>query len=233
MTRMHAWAAAVVVCLGAAACTSIPENSELENANRNLEGTVQAQQGRIDELVARNAQLEQQTRELQARVDKARESEKTIDEAKGELSAHVREVLQRFRSDSDIEVERTDDGYRFVLREAVLFPTGSSDLTAEGKAALQRVADAVRGGQSHISIEGHTDDVPVAKPETLKKFPRGNIELSAQRALAVWAYLSKDGKVSEARLSVAGFGAHQPRVPNDSERNRWRNRRVEIRVAEK
>jgi chemotaxis protein MotB len=232
VTRRIASAAAVVICFCIASCASTPEDEALSNANRNLEGTLQAQQRRIDELTSQNAELAQSNQELQARVDRVSATDEAVKEAKGEISAHVREILQRFKSDSDIEVEKTSDGYRFVLREAVLFSTGSSDLTDEGRAALQRVADALRGGKSAVSIEGHTDDVPVGKEETLKKFPRGNVELSAMRAIAVWEHLVKNGKVEEERLSVVGFGPHRPRVPNDSERNRWRNRRVEIRVAE-
>jgi chemotaxis protein MotB len=141
-------------------------------------------------------------------------------------------MLERFRGDSDVEMERTDDGYRFVLREAVLYGSGSAELTSEGRQVLQRVADALSGGQHPVRIEGHTDDTPVQKEETLQKFPRGNMDLSVQRALAVWEYLVKDGKIDPRRVSVAGYGEHRPRVPNDSDRNRWRNRRVEIRVAE-
>ena len=124
-----------------------------------------------------------------------------------------------------------DDGYRFVLHEKVLFDSGSATLTEKGSAALANVAEALQGGTDPIHIEGHTDDVPVAKAETLEKFPRGNIELSVMRALAVWDYLVKQGGVSETRLTVAGFGPHRPRVPNSSQQNRWRNRRVEIRIA--
>ena len=68
--------------------------------------------------------------------------------------------------------------------------------------------------------------------ETLKSFPRGNIELSVERALVVWDYLIGEGKIDQGRLSVIGFGATRPRVPNTSELARYKNRRVEIRVAE-
>ena len=136
------------------------------------------------------------------------------------------------QGDSDISVEATGDGYRFVLHEQVLFETGSSDLSEKGKKVLGSVADALRGGTASINVEGHTDDVPVGKPETLQKYPRGNIELSTDRALSVWEWLVKSGQLRESRLSVTGYGPHHPRVPNTSDQNRFRNRRVEIRVAE-
>ena len=73
----------------------------------------------------------------------------------------------------------------------------------------------------------------VLQEETKRRFPKGNMELSTARALAVWECLAAAlGKQDEERLSVVGFGPHRPRVPNDRERNRYRNRRVEIRVEE-
>jgi len=141
-------------------------------------------------------------------------------------------VLERFRGDSDIEVVPTGTGYRVVLREAVLFATGSTDLSGDGRRALQRVAETLRGGNEKVIVEGHTDDVPVKKAESLKKFPRGNIDLSVGRAFAVWDYLVKEAKLDATRVSVTGHGPNRPRAPNTSDLNRHRNRRVEILVTE-
>jgi chemotaxis protein MotB len=231
VTRFPAWAALAALCLLAVACQT-PDTTTLENTVANQDRTIEAQQSEINRLAARNAELEQSNRELEAQVNKVEASDEALEEAKAELSEQVRQIQERFQGDSDIAFERTPDGFAFVLRESVLFAKGSADLTDDGRAAIQRVADALRGGQAPISIEGHTDDVPVSKAETLEKFPLGNIELSAHRALSVWEFLVKDGKLAESRVAVVGFGQHRPRVPNDSERNRWRNRRVEIRVAE-
>lgn len=224
--------AAGVLLLVAACQSTTADPRSLENENRNLEGVVEQQQQRIDDLTAEKVDLDRRVKELEARVGKLKRTEDVVEEAKDEISEHVRQVLAKFRGDTDIEVERAEGGYRFVLREAVLFETASADLTQEGRRALQRVADALSGGNEKISIEGHTDDVPVAKEETLKKFPRGNMDLAAQRALSVWEFLVTQGRVARSRASIAGFGEHRPRVPNTSESNRWRNRRVEILVQE-
>ena len=66
-------------------------------------------------------------------------------------------------------------------------------------------------------IEGHTDDVKLVKASSREKYPRGNIELSVARALAVWEYLAKEGTLKPSRMTVVGYGPHRPRVPNDSE----------------
>jgi len=222
-------AAAVLLCV-AAGCATRTDSGTLENENRNLNGVVEQQQDRIDALTADKVKLDRRVREMEAKLAKMESTERVVEEAKEEISEQVRRVLGRFRGDTDVEVEQTPGGYRFVVREAVLFPTGETTLTVEGRGALQRIADVLRGGEERIVVEGHTDDVPVVKEETLKRFPRGNIELSTARALSVWEYLSKDGRISAKRMSVAGYGPHKPRAPNTTQLNRHQNRRVEILV---
>ena len=234
MIRLHATAVVVVLLWCTAACQPPKQDRDsLRNENANLSGTIRALEKDNEKLAVERNDLEQSNKKLKARVDMAGDSEAAVVQAKEEISAHVKEMEKRFLSDSDIDVERTKDGYRFVLREAVLFDSGSAALSKAGQAVLLRVANALRDSQHKISIEGHTDDTPLAQAATKKKYPRGNIELSVGRALSVWEYLAKNGKIESSRISVAGFGKHRPLAPNDSDHNRWRNRRVEIRVAEK
>ena len=67
-------------------------------------------------------------------------------------------------------------------------------------------------------IEGHTDD------SGRESF---NMQLSGLRANAVRDYLVKVGVVG-SRLEAKGLGSSQPVVPNTSEENRLKNRRIEI-----
>ncbi len=233
MTRVHASITAAML-IGIAACNSTnTDPTTLENRNRNLEGTIQAQQQRIDQLSGDNDAKDEELKELRARVEKGDEASEVVEKAKQEISAHVKEMLNRFRTDAAVKIEKASGGYRFILTERVLFASGSVKLTKEGKAALKRVAAALKGSTYPAVIEGHTDNIPVAKPETLKKYPRGNIELSAQRALSVWEYLVKSGRVKPTRLSVTGHGHNLTRAGNDTDFERWHNRRVEILVLEK
>jgi len=217
----------------AACTTTTPSQDSLQNTVRNQDDAMDSLTARVDELDKQRSELELRVKVLQAEVDKARTAESAVESAKEEFRAHVREVMKEFKGDRDIQVEQTPGGYRFVVGETVLFDPGSAQLKNEGRTALARVGTTLRDGDSLVSIEGHTDNVPVAKPETLKQFPRGNIELSTARALAVWEFLAKDGGVAESRLSVAGYGPHRPRAANDTDLNRWKNRRVEILVAER
>jgi len=233
MARSRTLLGACCVLSVLAGCVGVgkPASSTMMNENRDLRDVIRAQEQRINELTRQRNELERKVESGPREPDGPPESTAS-DLPQPDMSARTQRVMERFRSDSDVEVESMREGYRFVLREKVLFGSASAELTGDGRKALQRVADSLRGQGTRIVIEGHTDNVKLVTGTILQLYPRGNIELSVARALAVWDYLTDDGNIAEARVAVVGFGPHRPRVPNDSERNRYRNRRVEIRVAE-
>jgi chemotaxis protein MotB len=110
-----------------------------------------------------------------------------------------------------------------LATDKVLFPKGQADLSPRALQIIDAVADAVRGIPNQISVEGHTCDLPVAS----EKYP-SNWELSTSRATSVVRYLVEQGWISSERLSAAGYADSKPLVPNTSENNRARNRRVDI-----
>lgn len=77
-----------------------------------------------------------------------------------------------------------------------------------------------------INIKGHTDNIPIST----QAFP-SNWELSAIRATTVLKYLVSKG-IRPQRLTATGYGDIMPQVPNTTDENRDRNRRVEF-VLEK
>jgi len=108
---------------------------------------------------------------------------------------------------------------------------GAAELSPEAKAVLEEFAAIFKtaaGSRFNLFIVGHTDDHPIVRPETRAKHPT-NWHLSVHRAVAVQQFLEQVG-IEPTRMGVAGYGEHQPLVPNDSEENRARNRRVEIFV---
>jgi flagellar motor protein MotB len=117
------------------------------------------------------------------------------------------------------------------LSGQILFLSGQVELDPGGAALLQQLATdllplAQAGAQ--IQVLGHTDDEPVQKQ--VGRFPLGNLQLSCQRALVVAQALAEAGLPRQS-LTVSGMGALQPLLPNDSEANRARNRRVEILIS--
>ena len=132
---------------------------------------------------------------------------------------------------SDVAVtELPGGGYQLTVAERVLFATGDAGLSDEGRAVLDKVAALLKGGSGPIEIVGHTDNVPIARPETRQKFPRGNLELSIARSLSVADHLIQKGGLAPARIRVSGEGEHHPVASNANDDGRRKNRRVEIRV---
>ncbi len=106
------------------------------------------------------------------------------------------------------------------LRFAVNGDAIESDFT-EGLQEAIRVL--VANPDVRVRIDGHTDsDGPAAY----------NQDLSERRAEAVRDYLVEQGGLDASRFEVKGFGESQPAVPNDSQAQKRRNRRVELTLLE-
>ncbi|MFT5051488.1 MAG: chemotaxis protein MotB [Chlamydiales bacterium] len=133
----------------------------------------------------------------------------------------------------DIEQFSVDGGQLYMIQDKVLFTSGSDELGAEGRKALQGLARGIQANShGNIYVRGHTDADPVSRPETVKRFPHGNLQLSAARAVSVAAALVEAG-VTDSEVVVVGFGKHKPVAANDSSDNKRLNRRVEVFVSDK
>jgi outer membrane protein OmpA-like peptidoglycan-associated protein len=72
-----------------------------------------------------------------------------------------------------------------------------------------------------IELSGHTDNN--GNKDALMK-------LSEERVQAVKAYLEDKG-IKKGRISGRGYGSTRPIAPNDTNENRQRNRRVEVKIT--
>ena len=111
---------------------------------------------------------------------------------------------------------------RLEVGNDILFPSGTADLVGAGRNLLADLADALADDRLEISVEGHTDDVPI----NTTRFP-SNWELSSLRATTVARELIALG-IPEYRLRVTGHADTRPRAANDSPANRALNRRVSL-----
>ena len=111
-----------------------------------------------------------------------------------------------------------------TLANDLMFTQGSSQLTPQAEAALHRVAELMRPGDMPISVEGHTDDVPVPPGKGFQD----NWGLSLARALAVAHRLTQVEGIRASRLRVAALGPSRPLASNDTPAHRALNRRIEI-----
>ena len=134
------------------------------------------------------------------------------------------------------DIERFDvaGGYVLMVQDKILFDSGSAELNAEGKKALVQLTNEITSKpHGRIWVRGHTDSDPVAKPQTKERFPLGNLQLSAMRAVEVASQLAGTGKVPAHDVAVIGFGEHEPIRPNTNADNKRLNRRVEIFVSDR
>ena len=105
----------------------------------------------------------------------------------------------------------------------VFFDFGKWELKPESSQELDRLARFLATNpEIRIQLGAHTDDVGSDV---------FNMDLSLKRAQSVVDYLISHG-TANARLVAKGYGKTRPEVPNDTEENRARNRRVEFRIAE-
>jgi len=140
----------------------------------------------------------------------------------------VQESLQG--QDSEVQLEQQQSGVRVTLAETLLFPVGSSELSARGKQVLARIARGLkkRPGVSLI-VSGHSDDSPIKSG--LKKKYLTNWELSSARSLAVVHEMMKNGFEGE-RLQSQAYGPYRPRADNSTANGRAMNRRIELEIVE-
>ncbi|MDN5330939.1 MAG: chemotaxis protein MotB [Tepidanaerobacteraceae bacterium] len=122
-----------------------------------------------------------------------------------------------------ITVTLNERGLAIRFMEGALFDSGKANLKDEARQVLDEIAPVLKQSQRPIRVEGHTDNVPIHTRE----FP-SNWELSTARAVNVVKYLIEKHGIPPRMISAAGYGEYHPIVPNDSEKNRAQNRRVEI-----
>jgi outer membrane protein OmpA-like peptidoglycan-associated protein len=102
----------------------------------------------------------------------------------------------------------------------IYFDFDSAEIRVESEPVLQEIAETLRKNPGwQLSIQGHTDNIGG---------DAHNEALSAHRAESVKQALVERYAIAPDRLTTAGFGAAQPKAPNDTMEGRALNRRVEL-----
>lgn len=106
----------------------------------------------------------------------------------------------------------------------VYFDAGDTTLTAASMTVLRGIADRIRAEPNlRIDVYGYTDNTGSANVNTA---------VSKRRAELVKQYLSDILKEHGDRIQTSGMGSRNPVAPNETEKGRKKNRRVEIVVRE-
>ncbi|MCC6812219.1 MAG: OmpA family protein [Deltaproteobacteria bacterium] len=132
-------------------------------------------------------------------------------------------ALEIYSKSDLVRVTKEPRGVVVTLDAGGFFSSGSERLLPRPRAALDLIADTLKGVQLPVRVDGHTDSEPVRGGRF-----RSNWELSTSRAVTIVSYLSQKYRYPPDLLSAAGYGDTRPVVPNDTATNRAKNRRIEI-----
>ncbi len=178
---------------------------------------------RYDSIVMERDNLEAQNQLLEASLaDRAAQVNQLRSTYEG-LVANLEDEVAA----GSVEIEQLRSGIQVNLSQDILFESGSTRLGSAGKDVLGRVAAQLIGSRSRIDIVGHTDNVQIS-PGLRSRYPT-NWELAGARAATVVKMMQEEG-ILGSRLQAVSGGPFSPRVSNDTEGGRAKNRRIEIRL---
>ena len=124
---------------------------------------------------------------------------------------------------NEFNVYPTAEGFRIRLDEKLLFSSGSDKIKREYAPFIYELGLRLGRLGANIQIEGHTDDKRTSASMT-------NWDLSVSRATNIARFFIEVSSLPMDKVAVLGLADVRPLVPNESQINRTKNRRVEISV---
>lgn len=159
-----------------------------------------------------------QTREIV--IPKEEATPEKVEEKALEMAMEMEEEISKGK----VELETQGSKIIIRIREKSSFRAGSAYVTDEFLPVLDKIREVLVEVPGRISVEGHTDDIPLGRGGRYNT----NWDLSAARAAAVAEQLFIAPEMNEKRFMVVGHGHVRGLVENDTPENRAKNRRVEI-----
>ena len=141
-----------------------------------------------------------------------------------QMANQIEQALAPLIDKEMVNIRRSDNWLEVEINTAVLFHSGSADLSSELMPALMRVAAILKPFPNPINVEGFTDNIPIGNVV----YP-SNWVLSAARAANVVQLLSQNG-IDPSRLSAIGYGEFRPLADNSTPEGRSKNRRIVMAV---
>ncbi|WFA84757.1 MULTISPECIES: flagellar motor protein MotB [Paenibacillus] len=138
----------------------------------------------------------------------------------------ITQYIEDNKLENQIFVADKPQGLSITLSDRFLFDQGQAALKDGAAPTLSKLASLFRDLNTVVSIEGHTDNIPVGANSTYKD----NWELSGERALSVLRFFLDTEKLNPDGFQYAGYADTRPTGDNTTAAGRQKNRRVEITV---
>jgi chemotaxis protein MotB len=142
------------------------------------------------------------------------------------LQKDINNYIEKNNLTEVLGTKLTDEGLLITISNETTFDSGSAKVNEEGQKIAREVSKFLYTDPPHqIVVSGHTDNRPIHTSE----FP-SNWHLSIARAFNFMLLLLNNDNLEKDRFSIKGYGEYKPLVPNTSEKNRAKNRRVEVLI---
>jgi len=186
------------------------------------------------ELQAKLAQAKAREMGLESQLAQAGTKDAELAEKNSEIARLQAEVARQSSLAGESGSQVWDVGKfadKISVGSDILFASGRATLTSGGKAALAKIVADLKGTYTGLPVRvyGYTDSDPIKRTKNLWQ---DNLDLSANRAMAVTRYLVNKGIEAETVETVA-MGATHFVAKNSSSADKAKNRRVEIVAIKK
>lgn len=201
---------------------------ELDQLRRQLSAAQQTGGVEVDTLRQRIAALEEDLAKKEELIQSMQDRLMGVSVLPVELNT----ALEDFAAQNDM-VEYDSERGLVKFKSDLLFELGSDRVTTNAAETVKTLCGILNTGEAQqfdIIVAGHTDDIPIRRPETKVAHPT-NRHLSSHRAIAVVNVLEGCG-LAPKRMSTRGFGELRPIAPNAAgNKGNAQNRRVEIFIV--
>ncbi|WP_276495860.1 OmpA/MotB family protein [Pontibacter litorisediminis] len=222
--------------LEAAKASLEEERAQLEQQKREYEASLAKalKEGKSlgESLNMSKSQIDRLNADLKAREARLAELQRILDEkdaAVANLRNRVSKALLGF-NDKDLTIDVRNGKVYVSLAEQLLFNSGSTKVDPKGVDALRKLASVLQEQKDvNVLVEGHTDDVPIARGTVGMQ---DNWDLSVLRATEITRILANAG-VDPTRVTPSGRSKYVPLDEAKTKEARQKNRRTEIILTPK
>ncbi|MDE0886259.1 MAG: OmpA family protein [Myxococcota bacterium] len=176
-----------------------------------------------DQLLRQNAALEGDTVELSTELMLRDLELSQLEREQQELTDEV----TRWAVRGAIKMQMLADGLHLTLPYDVLFASGTTTLSDEGRELIVELVQEINQQPYQIAVLGFSDNVPVG-PKLAEHYP-SNWELAGARAASVVRVMEEAGIPADQLIAVSR-GETEPIASNDTAAGRAQNRRIDVRL---